>query len=162
LFSGIINAIVLKSFQFSVPTIAIAVILFGLFGYQYFSLPKSSYKKATTFHGKENRFIFKDDKFTVSSESSQLSGFSEVCYTLLAKVCETSSYFFLYPGQNQAYLIRKSDIINGTPEQLRQILLKHLLTQKYFISKWLFADCHLIIIYNWRKCHNQLENNGVY
>ena len=59
----------------------------------------------------------------------------DIKYSALFKVCETPEYIYLFFRLNQAYILKKSGIIDGTPEQLRAILMNNIPKKKYFIKK---------------------------
>ncbi len=98
-------------------------------------LPKIMYKSMKNISDIKNEFIFKDDEFSTVSSSLQFNGNSTTKYEMLYKVYETPKYFYIYINKAQAYIVNKSEIIDGTAEQIRDSFLKHLTHKQYIICK---------------------------
>ena len=51
--------------------------------------------------------------------SDGYEGEAEVEYSIISKVMETSKYFFIYQKNNQAYIIDKTKIVQGTVQDIK-------------------------------------------
>jgi hypothetical protein len=69
----------------------------------------------------------------MTSENPQYQGNAKMKYSLLHKVYETNDHIFLFINAVQAYLVDKSQITNGTAEELGVLISKHLTPKKYIV-----------------------------
>lgn len=121
----------------SIVWLMMAIIILAdlLFGYMYFIVPKIQYKSAKKFADIENNYIFKDDELSTTSNNAQYNGSSTMKYEMIFKVYESKDYFFIYINKMQAYIVDKSQIIDGTAEEIRAAILKYLPPKKYIVCK---------------------------
>lgn len=110
------------------------LVLFLLY-FGYYVAPKRSYRSMSGLKDAENAYVFYADKMSVESKGEAYSGNSEIAYPVLVKVYETSAYFFVYQTKNQAFIVDKRTIVNGTAEEIRARLMSHV-GKKYHICKY--------------------------
>ena len=67
-------------------------------------------------------YEFGEEGFTCVQNGNGFSENTALNYDKLDKVIETKEYFLLSPRSGSAYTIAKTDITEGTPEELRAIL----------------------------------------
>lgn len=110
--------------------------VFPLLGiYLYFLLPRIRFKAMAQMQGTENEYIFCDNLLKVFTKSAKYNGEAEVEYSLLVRAFETSTYFFLFQTNNQAFLVEKATIEGGTVDDVRN-KLSFYLKDKYTICKY--------------------------
>jgi hypothetical protein len=84
--------------------------------------------------GTTNHFEFTDSQVIATSDSPSASGQSITDYTFYHSIYETKDAFYLFVSPRQALALRKSDIIEGSVDELRQ-LIKQNVPQNKFHSK---------------------------
>ncbi len=89
----------------------------------HFQLPKAQYKALANMRDALNCYVFEDESLKVSTNTEQYRGDSEVRYSLLTKVYETDTHFFLFHTANQVFVVDKSTIEGGTADDIRHKLL---------------------------------------
>lgn len=97
--------------------------------------PKLYIKRAGNIVSLENEMIFTENAFTVISKGDFLQERTEMNYDFLFRVYETKKYFYVYMDPVRAYIIPKDDIIEGTSEGLRQLLITKPFKKKYVVCK---------------------------
>jgi len=115
--------------------IACTALMYFFLYFGYFVTPRRTYHSMAAMKNVENIYVFYEDKMLVSSCNEMHSGNSETAYSALVKVYETSAYFFLYQTVNQAFIVDKGTIENGTAEDIRAKLMMYV-GNKYFICKY--------------------------
>jgi hypothetical protein len=100
-----------------------------LFAYLYFVLPVTGYKKARSW-AKGIRLIYRfgEDDFTLKTDNTENSDFvddAKLKYNIIFRIYETDKAFYLYLSKAQAFIISKSDIIAGSVDDLRELLVKN-------------------------------------
>ncbi|MHB1484271.1 MAG: YcxB family protein [Saccharofermentanales bacterium] len=131
---SLINMII-NSFEAGIIVFFITLMIICIFGYLYFIYPKKVYKSAKKLASMKNEYLFQEDEFTMTSDNPEFSGKSTMKYTFLNMVYETEDYFYLFIDKAQAYIVRKSDITNGTSEQIRETIIYNMPPEKYIICK---------------------------
>lgn len=122
-------------FYFSSDLLAVFVIVILLQIYMYFGLPKIRYKSVDKFVNLQNNFIFTEKNMIVSSDMGDYSGTTNIEYSILFKVMETSEYFFVFIQKQQVFLVDKSTVQGGTIEDVREVI-KNALGKQYIICKY--------------------------
>lgn len=120
---------------FLVILLAVFVIVILLQIYMYFGLPKIRYKSVDKFVNLQNNFIFTEKNMIVSSDMGDYSGTTNIEYSILFKVMETSEYFFVFIQKQQVFLVDKSTVQGGTIEDVREVI-KNALGKQYIICKY--------------------------
>ena len=106
-----------------VVLVCICVFVCLLECYWYFILPKVRYKALGDLKDVANEYTFYDDIMLVITKSENYNGESEIKYSSITKVYETSQYFFLYQNKNYALLVDKHTFEDGTPQELAKKLI---------------------------------------
>lgn len=75
-----------------------------------------------TLSGTTVEFEFEKTEFRMKASNTGLNGESTVSYKNLYKVYEKGEYFYIYSSKYSAIILRKSDIIEGNAEKLKNIL----------------------------------------
>lgn len=83
---------------------------------------KRAYKKSALLYQNPIHNLFYEEHFSVIYNSPLCSGENMVRYEGLTGISETKDCFYLYINKIQAYVITKSGITQGTPEQLSAFL----------------------------------------
>ena len=122
-----------EDFDFS-SFIPIAL-LYALNFLLYSWLPKIQYKSLKKAQNMENSYIFCDDVIKISSNNELYQGEATLDYGFIVKVMETTKHFFIYQHQNQAYIVDKSTVTDGTVEELKE-KLKQSIKGKYIVCKY--------------------------
>ena len=118
---------------YTVSLMVVVVLIIDMF--MYFVMPKIQYNSMSKMKNIGNDYIFRDEEFTVSSDSEEFSGRNVTKYTILVKVYETEKYFFIYISKRQLYVVDKATIEGGTAEDLRE-KLSSVLGKKYIRCKY--------------------------
>lgn len=101
----------------------------------HFLLPKIRYKALANMQNTINEYTFCEDNLKIHTISKECNGDTQIEYSLLVKVYETSDYLFLYQPQNQVFIVDKSTITDGTVEDIKN-KLKSYVKKKYYICKY--------------------------
>lgn len=88
--------------------------------FQYFFMPKISYKQAAKLANANNEFTFTENTLYISSSKDNYNASASIDYSMFFKVMETSEYFFIFQNKQQACIADKSTIQNGTAEDIRR------------------------------------------
>ena len=142
--STIISAICVVSFKILMTLFydfifmelfAISILVLILEGYLYLILPRITYNALKKMKNTENEYIFNDNILNIFSKSAEYTGTAQIEYSLFVRAYETSEFFFLYQTNNQAFVVDKSTIENGTAEEIRN-KLKSFIGNKYIVCKY--------------------------
>lgn len=80
-----------------------------------------------------NNFALTEEEILVDSKSTLGRGNSRLNYSALESVHETEEAFYLYISKQQAYILNKSDITEGTVSELQSLLKEKV--PKYVVRK---------------------------
>ena len=69
------------------------------------------------------------------SENEEYKGETEIEYTMLERVYETSKYFFLFQTKNQVLIVDKTTVEGGRAEEIRDSLTAKM-KDKYIICRY--------------------------
>ena len=103
--------------------------------YMYWLMPRKQYKALCKMENMLNEYIFCDDAMKVTSINAAYSGNATVKYSMIPKVMETKKYLFIFQSKNQAFVIDKLTIADGTIENIREKLIP-MLGKKYIKCKY--------------------------
>ncbi len=92
------------------------------FGYSYFILPYIQYRSLGNLKDAVNAFTFSGGGFMVVGKTPGNCGESEISYTMVEKVVETTKLFLIFQTKSQAFIVEKSTFSGGTPEEPRNKL----------------------------------------
>lgn len=115
--------------------LATNIFAIALLCFWFFAVPKIRHKALAKMQDIENEYIFCDDKLKAFTKSKEYSGEAEIEYSVFVKAYETSKYIFLYQTKNQAYLVDKSTITDGTADEIRNKLTE-IIKDKYILCKY--------------------------
>ena len=101
----------------------------------YFIFPKIQYKSLAKMQNVENEYVFYDNALKTFTRSQEYNGEADIEYSLFVKVYETTKYLFLYQTNNQVFIVDKSTIEGGTPEDIRNKLSSYV-KDMYIICKY--------------------------
>jgi len=96
-----------------------------------FFLPKLLNKKLI---GAVNTYEFSDSGIVIESTLPTVTGQVKANYSYLKTVYETNTNFYLFISRQQAYLMNKSDITEGTVSELHELLTKNIPAKKYIFK----------------------------
>lgn len=112
------------------------IILLILFQcYLYFIHPKIMYNALGRMKDITNEYVFGESSFTAKASNEHYESKAVVQYSLIYKVGETSTHFFIFQSKNQAYIVEKSTFTNGSVEELKNKLMP-LLGKKYILCRY--------------------------
>lgn len=69
---------------------------------------------------------FDENGFTIDECGDTNNSHQRLSYSMCFKAIENREWFVIYISRTSAHIIKKSEIINGTPEELRQLLTENL------------------------------------
>lgn len=67
-------------------------------------------------------YEFDKTELRTKATNTGIDGESSISYKTLYKIYETDEYFYIYTSKYCAIILRKSDIIEGSPEKLKNLL----------------------------------------
>ena len=70
-----------------------------------------------------NTYVFGEDRFQIETKIGKKAETKEVLYGELVRIVERKDAFYLYVSAQLAFLIQKKNIVEGTAEDLRRLLL---------------------------------------
>lgn len=73
--------------------------------------------------------------YVYMDDMGDYSGTTNIEYSILFKVMETSEYFFVFIQKQQVFLVDKSTVQGGTIEDVREVI-KNALGKQYIICKY--------------------------
>lgn len=103
--------------------------------YRYFISPKKQYKALSRIKNLEYNYTFYDDEIEMESKGEGYNNKMNINYSLVPKVIETPKYVIIIKNGNQAMMVDKSTVVNGTLEELKKKLVSSI-KGKYIVSKW--------------------------
>ena len=84
-----------------VMLLIVDVVWLALAYFLYYIIPKLQYKALSRLKNIENEYSFFANSLKVVAENEEYKGETEIEYTMLERVYETSKYFFLFQTKNQ-------------------------------------------------------------
>lgn len=115
--------IMLEIKNFSWPTTLTGIFCFLISPlmvfFSYYSAVKSM---RNALSGTIMEYEFDKTELRIKTSNTGLSGESAISYKTLYKVYEIGEYFYIYSSKYSAIILRKSDIIEGSPEKLKNLL----------------------------------------
>ncbi len=103
--------------------------------FMYWLMPKKQYKALCKMENMVNEYTFCDNVIKVTSINATYNGGAEIKYSMIPKVIETSKYLFVFQNKNQAFVVDKSTITDGTVDDIRAKLAP-MLGKKYIRCKY--------------------------
>ena len=111
------------------PSLLVISAVFLVFGFLWLGMNLLTVSKATDkilkkspgFLAILNEYAFAEASFTVQTTIKKKTTTNVITYDELYKVTETKRFFYLYVNDKIAYIIKKSCIVEGNAEQLRQL-----------------------------------------
>ena len=91
--------------------------------FAYFISPNMKLKNFTDENIIKNHFSFEEKSVKLKSESKARKSDGEIPYYAFVKVDESSLAFYLFVNKTSALIITKSEITEGTPEELKKFLI---------------------------------------
>ena len=115
---------------FELPVIAFAVPFGVLFSFIYLSFAlyytKKRHKTVTAHLQSGQTCFFRNNDYIMDMHHQDASGSMTFNYSIIIRAVETKRMFYLHIDNQMATLIDKQGFKNGSPEELRQILLSNL------------------------------------
>ena len=103
--------------------------------YWYFILPKIRYNTLGKLKDATNEYTFYDDMMCGVTKSDEYNGESEIKYTGISKVYETSKYFFIYYTKNQTFIVERNSLAVSDAEKVSGVL-KAVLGKNYIVCNY--------------------------
>lgn len=85
----------------------------------YYSAVKSL---RNTLSGTIVEYEFDKTELRTKATNTGVNGEGTISYKTIYKIYETDEYFYIYTSKYSAIILRKSDIIEGSPEKLKNLL----------------------------------------
>ena len=101
----------------------------------YFLKPLIKLKSFTDDNTVMNYFIFTKDSILATSKSKIRTGSSTYKYEWILKACETKNAFYLFFNKEGGLIITKSEITEGTADQLRDLLSSKISEKRNKLNK---------------------------
>ena len=101
----------------------------------YFLLPKIRYNSLAKMKDIINEYTFCDEVLIITTKGAEYNGESEIKYSLIVKVYETTKYLFIFQNKSQVYVVDKSTIIVGTVDEIR-VKIKDAISGKYIVCNY--------------------------
>jgi len=99
-------------------------------------LPLLTAKMSKGIVGAVNLYEFLDDEIVIESSLSTANGKTNAKYSYFENIYETKDTFYLYISKQQAFVLRKSDIIEGSVSELQYLLKRNLPLNKYIVRNF--------------------------
>ncbi|MBQ3005583.1 MAG: YcxB family protein [Clostridia bacterium] len=122
-----------KWFMILFIIISLWLIASGFWVYYFF--PKIQYNSMLKMKNFRDEYFFSDEAFIDTVSNEEYNERTEIRYSMLFKVYETSQYFFIFRNKIEAYVVDKSTIEGGTAEDIRN-KLSEVLKDKYYICNY--------------------------
>ena len=140
LYAILMSVIIVEMILLGVSKVMLLLLGVGIFvclleGYWYFILPRIRYNAMAQLKNAVNEYTFYDDMMRVTTKGDECSGESEIKYTGISRVYETSKYFFMYQTKNQALVVDKRTF-EGTSANEVSERLQAVLGKKYVICNY--------------------------
>jgi len=97
-------------------------------------LPSLSVKMSKYVIGAENLYQFTEDEILIESTLPLSSGQTKANYAYFHRIYETREMFYLYISKRQAFILKKSDIIEGSVSDLKNLFISKLPKNKYIVK----------------------------
>ncbi len=120
--TNIILQMILSPSITRIPALLVVIGGYFLICDRYFLLPKRQYKSMVNMKDIEQQFIFGDQVLIRTCKNDRYNSQSELEYSLLVKVYETSKYLFLFQTIREVIIVDKSTIEGGTIQDIRKVL----------------------------------------
>jgi len=133
--AGFIYFFIQKDY-FTVAGMGAILALFAWLLLQMFFLrPATEYKKAKISQNAHVDFEFKNEAFTVTSQSAMASGSDTISYKAIHRVYECQGMFYIYLSPSKAIVLETENVAEGRVGELRNLLWERLGSKKYKMSK---------------------------
>lgn len=102
---------------------AILILIAAVYAVLMFLTPRLQYRRYQKLGETKNEYSFGEEEFKVTSVNGQgMTGESVLQYSIVFKVMETDSFFFIYINKLHVYAVDKSTVANGTAHDLHKLL----------------------------------------
>ena len=118
-----------------VMLLIVDVVWVALAYFLYYIIPRLQYKALSRLKNIENKYSFSANSLKVVAENEEYKGETEIEYTMLERVYETSKYFFLFQTKNQVLIVDKTTVEGGRAEEIRDSLTAKM-KDKYIICRY--------------------------
>jgi len=110
-----------------VLSLSVLSALIQSFGLNY---TKKKHEAITARMRNGHTYSFRNTEFDIETNNPDYKSNSTCSYKLIHRVGEDKSMLYLYIDTQTAYLVDKQGLQSGTPEELRQLLLKNIPANK--------------------------------
>jgi hypothetical protein len=86
--------------------------------------------------GAINLYEFSDDEIVIESSLTTANAKTNADYSYFENIYETKDAFYLYISKQQAYILSKSDIIEGNVSDLQNLFKKNYSFNKYIVKRF--------------------------
>ena len=86
----------------------------------FFVFPRIQYKNLGDLRDAENRFVFRETDFTVTTMGKSQNAEAHITYSALVRVVETKAYLFLFQTKNQTFIVDRSTLSSEDMTELRR------------------------------------------
>ncbi len=102
--------------------------------YLYFLLPNLHIKAMGQLLGCVNQYEFDEEIFSVTSDTPEFNGTSQINYALVKKVYETGKYIFLVMTNHTTYIVNRDSFDHESQKSLQELLCKKI--EKYIYCNY--------------------------
>lgn len=121
--------------QFTISVAVIAPIHLLVVPAVVFGLPKLYIRKNKKAFGVVHTYEFSDSGILIESTLPMVAGQIKVNYGYIESVNETEDALYLYNSRNEAFIMNKSDIVEGSLYELQELLRKNIPSDKFFVKR---------------------------
>lgn len=101
----------------------------------YFIFPRIQYRNMAQLRDAENRFVFRETDFCVTTAGASQSAEARISYSALVRVVETKAYLYLFQTKNQTYIVDRATLSDADMSELRRCMA-HILEKRYSIYRY--------------------------
>jgi hypothetical protein len=98
--------------------------------YSYFIKPKMKLQSFSDDNIIKNHFSFEENVIKLKSQTKARKSENEIPYSAFTRIDESKSTIYLFLNKNSALIVTKSEITEGTVEDLKKFLLRKIPNQK--------------------------------
>lgn len=101
----------------------------------FFIFPRIQYRNMAQLRDAENRFIFRETDFTVTTAGADQNAEAHLSYSALVRVVETKAYLFLFQTKNTTFIVDRATLSAEEMSELRRSMA-HVLGKRYSIYRY--------------------------
>ena len=101
----------------------------------FFIFPRIQYRNMADLRDAENRFVFRETDFVVTTDGASQKAEAHISYPALVRVVETKAYLYLFQTKNQTFIVDRATLSDEDMSELRRCMA-HVLGKRYSIYRY--------------------------